>query len=332
MTEQNSVFISYSSKDREFVRRITEELERMGVGYWKAPEMIPAGSSYAREIPLAIQNCDVFLLVLSPTSQDSIWVEKEIDSAICNRKKIIPFQIQKMTLNETFRFYLNNVQMISYYNNPVRAFSDLRKQLEQLLPNTALPAGGESEASDKGEKINGSPEKDKAGVNPEKNKMNGNLNKNKDKRPAGGGQGLLQNTRRTIQNRGRESNAFRMNRIPMACEYCGCKDLLNVTRGTFQCERCGKDNYDDFQTIRNYLEKAGAASALVIERDTGVPRRIIEYFFRDEYLEIPKNSPIRVSCQQCGAPIRTSTLCDKCKAASSDRMKNDRTGTWHSWL
>ena len=71
MAQEQSVFISYSSRDAEFVKRIIKQLDRMGVSYWKAPEMIPAGSSYAREIPKAIQKCSVFLLVLSPTSQDS---------------------------------------------------------------------------------------------------------------------------------------------------------------------------------------------------------------------------------------------------------------------
>ena len=121
-----------------------------------------------------------------------------------------------------------------------------------------------------------------------------------------------------------------MNRIPLACQYCGCKDLQNVTIGTYRCVRCGRDNYDDFQTIRNYLEKAGATSATVIERETGVPRRIIEYFFRDEYLEIPKNSPVRVPCAVCGAPIRTGTLCENCKADPQKRQQADRKGKWHT--
>ena len=139
MAQEQSVFISYSSRDAEFVKRIIKQLDRMGVSYWKAPEMIPAGSSYAREIPKAIQKCSVFLLVLSPTSQDSIWVEKEIDNAICNRKTIIPFEIREVVLNDTFRFYLNNVQMISFARNPETAFEQLRSQIFQMLPELQKP-------------------------------------------------------------------------------------------------------------------------------------------------------------------------------------------------
>lgn len=312
MANQNSVFISYSSKDIKFVERITDELEKMGVAYWKAPEMIPAGSSYAREIPQAIQSCGVFLLVLSPTSQESIWVEKEIDSAICNRKTIIPFQVKEVKLNDTFRFYLNNVQMISYVDDPGKAFADLKQQLFQLLPEPAMDNNSDTQA-EKTEKAAVATNTPKSGE---------------------GNSGTKKEAATESKAGGKDSsmNALRMNRIPIACQYCGCKELIEEAVGIFRCERCGRENYDDFQTIRNYLEKAGATSSVIIERATGVPRRIIEYFFREEYLEIPKNSPIRLSCERCGAPIRTGTLCDKCKAGPEQRSKKDRNGSWHSFI
>ncbi|MGN0153363.1 MAG: TIR domain-containing protein [Lachnospiraceae bacterium] len=301
MEDKNSVFISYSSKDRGFVNQIVDELEKMGVSCWRAPEMIPAGSSYAKEIPQAIQNCNVFLLVLSPNSQNSIWVEKEIDSAICNRKTIIPFQIKTVQLNDTFRFYLNNVQMISYIDNPNQAFTELRQQICQLMPEL-----------DSGEQVSDESAKTADGSN----KRILSIAANQKGNPNG--------------KYGRSSNALRINRIPLVCQYCGGEELDNITMGTYRCVQCGRDNYDDFQTIRNYLEKAGATSAFIIERDTGVPRRIIEYFFRDEYLEIPKNSPVRVPCERCGAPIRTGTLCDNCKADPKNQSSDGRKGRWHS--
>lgn len=135
MTAEKPIFISYSSKDGEYVSKIINELERIGAPYWKAPEMIPAGSSYAKEIPPAIRSCSLFLLVLSPDSQNSIWVEKEIDSAICSRKMIIPLQIRTVRLNDTFQFYLNNVQMVSCVDSEKRAFDELRRQIYQVMPS-----------------------------------------------------------------------------------------------------------------------------------------------------------------------------------------------------
>lgn len=322
MAQEQSVFISYSSRDAEFVKKITKQLDRMGVSYWKAPEMIPAGSSYAREIPKAIQQCSLFLLVLSPTSQDSIWVEKEIDNAICNRKVIIPFEIREVVLNDTFRFYLNNVQMISFARDPETAFDQLSGQIYQLLPELQRPKIRTQEET--GGMIRRS-EESAATARMEIRKQ---TQQGEEGDPRKRVLSMVSSSGKS--RNGGNSNALRMNRIPLACQYCGCKDLQNITVGTYRCVRCGRDNYDDFQTIRNYLEKAGATSATVIERETGVPRRIIEYFFRDEYLEIPKNSSVRVPCAVCGAPIRTGTLCENCKKDPQKRQQADRKGKWHT--
>ena len=45
---KESVFISYSSKDSKIVEKIVAMLKEAGISYWKAPEMIPAGSNYAQ--------------------------------------------------------------------------------------------------------------------------------------------------------------------------------------------------------------------------------------------------------------------------------------------
>lgn len=289
MADKKTVFISYSSKDREFVKQLVQTLKAMGIVCWVAPEMIPAGSSYAREIPKAIRECEVFLLLLSKTSQDSIWVEKETDSAISNRKNIIPFQLDDTPLNETFRFYLNNVQMISYAQNPEMAMQELKEQLREL------------------------------GQEPEP-QITENVGETKSQEPKFQRMGYYKGPR--------DSNALRINRIPLECRNCGSKKLKNISMGIYRCEDCGTENYDDYQTIRNYLDKVGMASAIVIEKETGVPRRVINYFFREEYLEIPEQSTIRVPCEKCGAPIRTGVLCEDCKRkAEQPKSKRD---IWHS--
>jgi ribosomal protein L37AE/L43A len=243
-------------------------------------------------------------------------VEKEIDSAISHRKTIIPFQIDDIPLNDTFKFYLNNVQMISYVMDKSEAFHELKRQLKHLVKaEENIVAGLSTDIIE--EEI------------PGRSAIDGKSMKGTSSSVQ------MEQTRRFSRrsaSRVADSNALRMNRIPLECDYCGSKMLENITMGTYRCHQCGKDSYDDFQTIRNYLEIVGTAPAAVIERNTGVPKRIIEYFFRDEYLEIPKNSSVRVPCERCGAPIRTGTLCDACKAnkGNDTKQKNDRRGSWHS--
>ena len=75
------VFISYSSRDYEQAQKLRIRLEQDGITCWMAPENIRAGQDYASEIPAAIANCSVFLLLLTDNAQRSTWVPKELDTA-----------------------------------------------------------------------------------------------------------------------------------------------------------------------------------------------------------------------------------------------------------
>ena len=304
-----SVFISYSSKDERYIKKMTQMLEKMGITYWIAPDMIPAGSNYAREIPSAIQNCDIFLLVLSKASQQSIWVETEIDSAIYYRKTIVPFQIDDSPMTDMFRFYLNNVQTIYCANRPKDAIEALKQRLRTLLKLTAESIHNPGGKKDRGESSTSKEET-----------TEGRDSENKDAPTE-------QESEIAIARRKRES-FLRSSGIPTACGYCG-GDLEKISRGVYRCKKCGRENYDYFQTVRNFLRKYGAKPAIIIERETGVPRHVIEQFVSDEYLEIPKLEPMRLSCVKCGASIRTGTLCENCKNARPQKPARSG-GSWHS--
>ena len=241
MKNQKFVFVSYSSKDRQFVNQIVKTLEDMGISCWRAPEMIPAGSSYAKEIPKAIRECELFLLMLSRTSQESIWVEKEIDSAISSRKTIIPFQIDNTPLNDTFRFYLNNVQMISYAENPDMAMEDLKRMLEPF----AVQKEPIAEVKDNTEDIPDSVI-------------------------------IKESHLKKIPEAAFESEA-KTGKRSISYHNQSREEIVLAMQG-----RRAQLKYDDYQTIRDYLKKVGAASMAEIERDTGVPRRVIKDMFEDE--------------------------------------------------
>lgn len=272
------IFISYSSKNHELVRQLTDVLRKNQVAYWKAPESIPAGSNYAKEIPKAIAMCSAVIFLVSKEAQSSIWVEKELDAAVCARKTIIPVQIDKEPLNDMYRFYLNNVQMVSYQPNIDSMWQEILARLSSLQ---------ETESEE-----------------------------------------VPQATEQRMTQQEKRNNAFRINKIPVKCNICG-GGLEQVSRGVYRCVSCKKDYYDDFQKVRNYLEENGAAPAVVIARATKVPLGTINHFFKEEHLEIPLNDTVRMKCVECGAPIRTGTVCDKCKAKAFD-IEIKKKGNWHS--
>lgn len=131
--KENFVFISYSSREVEIANQLKHILETNGVPCWMAPQSIPAGSDYGREIPKAIEKCKTFLLLLSDASQNSNWVPKEVGLAIGKGKIVVPFQIDNAAISEAFNFYLTNSQRISAYNRMTEAYQELLNRLKDIL-------------------------------------------------------------------------------------------------------------------------------------------------------------------------------------------------------
>lgn len=75
------VFISHSSKDREFVVRLVNDLKKNGVAVWYDKHEIRIGDDIVDKIEEGLQGVDYFCIVLSPSSIESRWVKEELNSA-----------------------------------------------------------------------------------------------------------------------------------------------------------------------------------------------------------------------------------------------------------
>jgi TIR domain len=76
------LFISYSHRDLNFVRRLSEDLRHYGYEVWLDEREIQVGQSIARSIRKGIERSDFFLLVISEPSNQSTWVQHELDAAL----------------------------------------------------------------------------------------------------------------------------------------------------------------------------------------------------------------------------------------------------------
>jgi uncharacterized protein YjbI with pentapeptide repeats len=92
-----SCFISYSSSDDDFAKRIHADLQSKGVRCWFAPHDLPIGGKILDEIDAAIRLRDKVLLILSEHSIGSDWVEDEVKTAYeeeRSRKQTMLFPIR----------------------------------------------------------------------------------------------------------------------------------------------------------------------------------------------------------------------------------------------
>ena len=75
-------FISYSHQDYLFVKTLSDDLIRKGFEIWLDERELRIGDSIARTIRSGIDGSDFFLLVISDRSNDSKWVQQELDVAL----------------------------------------------------------------------------------------------------------------------------------------------------------------------------------------------------------------------------------------------------------
>jgi uncharacterized protein YjbI with pentapeptide repeats len=77
-----SCFISHSTKDLDFAKRLCADLRCNGVRTWFAPDDLHAGDKFRIRIDESIKIFDKLLIVLSAASIESSWVEAEVEAAL----------------------------------------------------------------------------------------------------------------------------------------------------------------------------------------------------------------------------------------------------------
>ena len=77
-----SCFISYSTKDEEFCKRLRSRMRAEKMRVWFAPEDIQGGKKLHEQIDDAIRLHEKLLLVLSENSMASEWVKTEVRKAL----------------------------------------------------------------------------------------------------------------------------------------------------------------------------------------------------------------------------------------------------------
>ena len=83
----HSCFISYSSKNDDFARRLHGSLQESGVRCWFAPEDMKIGDPFRDVIEDAVRLHDKLLLILSKHSVQSEWVRDEVEAALEKERK-----------------------------------------------------------------------------------------------------------------------------------------------------------------------------------------------------------------------------------------------------
>jgi hypothetical protein len=130
----HDVFISYSSQDKVVANAVCATLENRKIRCWIAPRDVPPGLPYAAALVNAINDCKVFVLILSKGSNTSGQVLREVEAAVDNGSPILPLRIEDFEPTEAMRYYIKSLHWLDAMTPPLeRHLGKLADSVQALL-------------------------------------------------------------------------------------------------------------------------------------------------------------------------------------------------------
>lgn len=122
------LFISYSRVDESFAKKLAGDLSRYDIPIWLDDLSLRAGDNWPQIIADAIDKCQAMLVIISPDSMASQWVERELSQADKKGKPVFPLLYRPTPLPGWFDLRFGNVQRADFSQG------NYLNNFEQLLP------------------------------------------------------------------------------------------------------------------------------------------------------------------------------------------------------
>jgi hypothetical protein len=89
---QPRIFLSYAHEDKPVAHNLVDALRRQGADVWVDEEQLAVGDSIIARIEAAIRGSDLFLVLVSPASERSGWLNRELGLALKteNKTRVVP--------------------------------------------------------------------------------------------------------------------------------------------------------------------------------------------------------------------------------------------------
>jgi hypothetical protein len=126
------VFISYAREDQAYTRELADHLRERGFSVWM-DDRIDFGDRWWPTIVQNLRACGAFVVVMTPESERSEWVHREVLLALDERKPILPLLLR----GEGFRILIDTQYAnVTGERMPPEEFYD---RLRQVLAGLEVP-------------------------------------------------------------------------------------------------------------------------------------------------------------------------------------------------
>ena len=121
------IFMSYAHADKDVARKLSSLLQKAGYNVWTDEEVLP-GSDWLSDIKRALDTSDAMVVLLSPETPQSRYVQHEIEYALTNERfngRLIPVML---AATKKFPWILESLQMVQF-QNPRQAANEVAEAL-----------------------------------------------------------------------------------------------------------------------------------------------------------------------------------------------------------
>lgn len=118
------IFVSHASTDADTARRLCEHLERVGLRCWIAPRDIRPGRDWSEEILSGIDSASALVVLVSPTSNASRQVAREVERADDRGLPLLPVRLTDVQPSGRLEYFLSGRQWIDVFRPPFAARID----------------------------------------------------------------------------------------------------------------------------------------------------------------------------------------------------------------
>ena len=123
-------FLSHSSRDRELVERFRDRAGAAGVNVYLAEHDVQTGVVLSKKVQAAIDRSNVVVVLLTPNSHSSAYVQQEVGYAIRAGKLVLPV-VEKSVPQSAFAMLEGVEYIVLDFEAPHGAVARLSEQLER---------------------------------------------------------------------------------------------------------------------------------------------------------------------------------------------------------
>jgi len=152
------VFLSHSSKDKAFTRKLASRLGEYNIKFWLDEAEINIGDSLMLRISSAIEETDYIAVILSHESVNSHWVQVELQIAMNrelsdNQVRVLPILIEKCEIpiflrDKLYADFTDPKSFNAPFAQILRALG-VEKSLEEVSKPTPNPSVSSSKKTNK---------------------------------------------------------------------------------------------------------------------------------------------------------------------------------------